>query len=177
MAKVNDIRTFLKSRKETDASALVASTNDDVSRLELMMVENEIKKSRQVRKHYNKIVPETVKRKAGKYALLHGTKATVEQFNKVYLKYTSVRTTINDWKLKMKKEKDEKTIFFKKGRPNLVSDDLMKKIKTITTGTWAAGTAISHRTVMAISNGVVRENSPTLLKKNGGSLELTEGWA
>ena len=112
MAKVNDIRTFLKSRKETDASALVASTNDDVSRLELMMVENEIKKSRQVRKHYNKIVPETVKRKAGKYARLHGTKATVEQFNKVYLKYTSVRTTINDWKLKMKKEKDGKTIFF-----------------------------------------------------------------
>ena len=177
MVKENNIRTILKGWKETYAAALVASATDDVSQLELMMVENEIKKSTKVRKHYNQIIPETIKRVAGKYALLHGTKATVEQFNKVYLKYTSVRTTINDWKLKMKKEKDGKTIFFKKGRPNLVSDDLMKKIKTITTGTWAAGTAISHRTVMAISNGVVRENSPTLLKKNGGSLELTEGWA
>ena len=43
MAKVNDIRTFLKGRKETDAPALVASATDDVSQSELMMVENEIK--------------------------------------------------------------------------------------------------------------------------------------
>ena len=71
MAKVNDIRTFLKGWKETDAPALVASATDDVSQSELMMVENEIKKSTQVRKHYNKIVPETIKREAGKYALLH----------------------------------------------------------------------------------------------------------
>ena len=53
MAKVNDIRTFLKGWKETDALALVASATDDVSQSELMMVENEIKKSTQVRKHYN----------------------------------------------------------------------------------------------------------------------------
>ena len=30
---------------------------------------------------------------------------------------------------------------------------------------------------MAIGNGVVRSNSPTLLKENGGSLELTDDWA
>ena len=29
---------------------------------------------------------------------------------------------------------------------------------------------------MTIGNGVVRSNSPTLLKENGGSLELTEDW-
>ena len=44
MAKVNDIRTFLKAWKETNASALVASATDDVSQSQLMMVENEIKK-------------------------------------------------------------------------------------------------------------------------------------
>ena len=43
MARVNDIRTFLKGRKETDAPALVASATDDVSQSELMMVENEMK--------------------------------------------------------------------------------------------------------------------------------------
>ena len=43
----------------------------------------------------------------------------------------------------------------------------MKKIKTIIIGTWAAGTAISRRIVMAIGNGVMRSNSPTLLKENG----------
>ena len=68
----------------------------------------------------------------------------------------------------MKKEKDGKTIFKKKERPNLVSDDFMKKIKTIMTGTWADGTALSRRIVMAIDNGVVRSNSPTLLQKNEG---------
>ena len=77
----------------------------------------------------------------------------------------------------MKKEKDGKTIFKKKGRPNLVSDDFMKKIKTIMIGTGAAGTAISRRIVMAIGNGLVRLNCPTLLNENGGSLELNEDWA
>ena len=48
-----------------------------------MMVENEIKKSTQVRNHYNKTVQETLKKEAGKYALLHRTKATVERLNKV----------------------------------------------------------------------------------------------
>ena len=141
------------------------------------MVENEIKKSTQVRKHYNKIVPETIKREAWKYALLHGTKTTVEQFNKVYPKYTFVRTTINNWRLKMKKEKNGKTIFKKKGRPNLRSDDFMKKIKTIMTGTRTAGTAIRRRIVMVIGNGVLMSISPTLLKEIGGSLELIEDWA
>ena len=74
MTKVNDIRTFLKGQKETDTPALVASATGDVSQSELMMVENEIKKSAQVAKHYNKIIPETIKRGSGKYALLHGTK-------------------------------------------------------------------------------------------------------
>ena len=77
----------------------------------------------------------------------------------------------------MKKEKDGKIIFKNKGQPNLVSDDFMKKIKAIMIGTRAAGTAISHRIVMAISNGVMRSNSPALLKENEGLLELTEDWA
>ena len=44
-------------------------------------------------------------------------------------------------------------------------------------GTRAAGTAINRRVVMAIGNGVVRLNCSTLLKENGGSLELNEDWA
>ena len=70
----------------------------------------------------------------------------------------------------MKKEKDGKTSFKKKGRPNLVSDDFIKKIKTIMIVTPAAATAISRRIVMAIGNGVVGSNSVTLSKENRGSL-------
>ena len=44
-------------------------------------------------------------------------------------------------------------------------------------GTRAAGTAISRRIVVVISNRVVRSNSPTLLKESRGSLELTEDYA
>ena len=43
MAKVNDIRTFLKGQKATDAPALDASATVDVSQSELMMVENQTK--------------------------------------------------------------------------------------------------------------------------------------
>ena len=77
----------------------------------------------------------------------------------------------------MKKEKDGKAIFKKKGRPKLFSHDFMKKINTIMIGTRATGTAISRRIVMAIGNGVVRSKSPTLSKESGDSLELTKDWA
>ena len=56
----------------------------------------------------------------------------------------------------------------------------MKKIKTIGRPSLehgTAGTVISRRIVMAIGNGVVRSNSPTLLKEKGGSLEITKDWA
>ena len=136
---MNDIRTFLKGRKETDATALVASATDEVSQSELMMVENEIEKINTSQKALQQNCSRNNQNRDWEYALLHGTKATVEQFSKVFPKYTFVRTTINNWKLKMKKEKDGKTIFKKKGRPNLVSDDFMKNIKTIMIGTQAAG--------------------------------------
>ena len=104
------------NRTRTIAPALVASATDDLSQSELMMVENEIKISTKVGKHYNKIVPETIKREAGEYGLFHGNKAAIEWFNKVYPKYTFVRTTINNWKLKMKKEDN-----FKKERATKLS--------------------------------------------------------
>ena len=70
--------------------------------------------------------------------MIHGTKAALERFNKTYPKYTFLRTSINNWKFKAKKEKEGKTIFKQKGQPNLLSDDLMAKVKTIMIGTSAA---------------------------------------
>ena len=112
---MNDIRTFLKGWKETDAPALVASVFDDVSQTKLMMVENEIKDQYKSESIITKLSQKQSKERLGN---MHGTKATVERFNKVYPRYTFIRTIINNWKLKMKKEKDGKTIFKKKGRPN-----------------------------------------------------------
>ena len=44
-----DILNFFNSRKETDIPAFVASATDDVSQSEMLIVENEIKKSTQVK--------------------------------------------------------------------------------------------------------------------------------
>ena len=65
-------------------------------------------------------------------------------------KYIFLRIPINNWKFKIKKDKEGKTIFKRKGRPNLLSDGLMAKVKKIMVGKRAAGTAISRRIVMAI---------------------------
>ena len=43
------VRNFFNSRKEADTPAYVASVTDDVSQSELLIVENEIKKSTQVK--------------------------------------------------------------------------------------------------------------------------------
>ena len=80
-------------------------------------------------------------------------------------------------KFKIKKKKEGKTIFKRKDRPNLLSDDLMAQVKTIMIGTRASGTAISCRIVMTIGNGVVKSNKPILLKENWGLLQMMDDCA
>ena len=58
MAKVKDIRNSFNSWKEADTPALVAGATDDMSQSELLIVENEIKKSTQVKKSRITNVPE-----------------------------------------------------------------------------------------------------------------------
>ena len=156
MAKVKNICNFFNNQKEEDTPALVASATDEVSQSELLIVENEIKKSNQLKNPRINKVPEKIKTEVGTYALIHGTKAALERFNKIYPKYTFLRTSINNWKSKIKKGNEGKTIFKRKGRPNLLSDDLMAKFKTIMIGTRAVGTAIRHCIVMTIGNGVMK---------------------
>ena len=78
-------RNFFNSRKEADTLAYVASVTDDVSQSELLVVENEIKKSTQV-KWTKRItnVQKKIKTEVGTYALIHWTKAALESFNKIY---------------------------------------------------------------------------------------------
>ena len=91
-------------------------------------------------------------------------KGSKRGFNKIYLKYTFLRTSINNWKFKIKNGKEGKTIFKrKKGRRNLVSDDLISKAKIITIGTRAVETAINCRIVMVIGNRMVKSNNLILL--------------
>ena len=83
---------------------------------------------------------------------------------------------MNNWKNKCKTGGD--TFVFKKvGRPNLLDDNLIRKVKDIAIGTRQAGGVINRRQIVNIAKGVVRANNPDILTEFGGTVELTNRWA
>ena len=82
---------------------------------------------------------------------------------------------VYSWKERYKKN-DLQSIG-QRGRPNLVDDEMLKKMKDVIIGQRLDGTVISGKMVVAISTGVVTDNGPKTFREFGGSLELTEGWA
>ena len=65
----------------------------------------------------------------------------------------------------------------KKGRPNLLDDETLAKVKDGITGIRFTGRVISRKIVIAIGNGAIKANSPSSLKKYDGHIELTDDWA
>ena len=181
MASKTDLRSYFEkidSNNETSSSsqkaprlfqsALYIITGEAV----IQYVEQEVKK--QVAKStvkYN-YFPSKIKEKIGRCALIHGTKSAIDRFSKVYTKYSFKRTTINGWKESCKKKKNDQPIapIQRKGRPNLVDDEMLKKIKDIIVGSRLAGTAISRKMVIAIATGVIKANDSNILREFGGSL-------
>ena len=111
--------------------------------------------------------------------MINGTKFELEKFNTKYPQYTFVRTSVNNWKKKIENDKKQNivTVVAKKGRPNLSDDETLAKVRDGITGTRLTGGVISRKMVIAIGNGVIKANSPSSLKKYGGHIELTDGWA
>ena len=97
------------------------------------------------------------------------TQSALIHFKKKYTRFTFLRTSVNNWK---KKEKNGVNYTLKQGsgRPNLLSDELLGKVKDIIVGTRATGGVISRRMVIAIGNGVVKANDAGRLKKYGGHI-------
>ena len=87
-----------------------------------------------------------------------------------------LETSVNNWKNKCKTGGDN-FVFKKVGRPNLLDDNLIKKVKDIAIGTRQAGGVINTRQVVNIAKGVVRANNPDILKESGGTVELTNRWS
>ena len=95
----------------------------------------------------------------GKYALTHITKDALAKFSKQYPKYMFKRTSINSWKASFKNNGNSQNVK-KIGRPNLLSEELMKRTKDIIIGSGLAGTVISRRMVFATGTGVIKANDP-----------------
>ena len=77
-----------------------------MSQSELLIVENEMQKSTQLKKPRITNAPEMIKTEGETYALIHETKAALKCFNNIYPKYAFLRTPINNWKYKIKKDKE-----------------------------------------------------------------------
>ena len=76
----------------------------------------------------------------GKYALAHNTKDALAKFSKQYPKYTFKQTSINSWKASFNNNGNLKKI----GRPNLLSEELLKGTKDVIIGSRLAATVISR---------------------------------
>ena len=126
---------------------------------------------------YSTNIPSCIKEEVGKYVHTYGTQAAIKRFKS---KYTFLRTTINNWKRKFNKKEgvpSESPIFRKAGRPNIVRDELVQKIKEVIVGVRLSGTVISRRMVTSIGNGVLKANDLNTLYEFGGTITLTEDWA
>ena len=129
---------------------------------------------------YNTNIPSRIKEEVGKYAHTYGTQAAIKHFKSKYPHYTFLRTTINNWKRKFNKKEgvpSESPTFRKTGRPNIVRDELVQKIKNVIVGVRLSGALISRRMVISIGNGVLKVNEPNTLSEFGGIITLTEDWA
>ena len=134
MASKRDLSSYFVKRdntnKETSSSSqkvsLVIQSSSNITReTEIRYVQQEIKKHvAKPAKHYDN-VPSKIKQEIGSYALTHETKAAIDRFSKVYTKYSLKRITVNGWKERCKK--NDLHSIEKRGRPNLVDDEMLKK--------------------------------------------------
>ena len=135
---------------------------------------NEIDKSYGRPKKYEKEIPEKVKREIENHALTFRTLSAIKKiFRKVSEIY--VLELLNNWKNKCRTGGD-KFAFQKVGKPNLLDDHLIKKVKDIAIGSCQAGGVINRRQIVNIEKDVVRANNPDILKEFGGTVELTNQW-
>ena len=170
----NDLEEPMKKKQKT--KELITSAVGMSNAGELQIVSDEVSKAVRPTKHQK--IPESIRKEVASHALKFGTKSAITKFAKKYeTAYEFHRTTVNSWKNALKKKSKSVPVCGKIGRPNMVEDVILEKIKDIIIGTRAAGTVISRRIAIAIGKGVIKANNPQLLTEYGGSITLTENWA
>ena len=178
MNKDQFLHYFFKKDKNTEKTEEITVTKvvsfamKEIMNTELTFAVNEINKSDGRPKKYQKEIPEKVKREVANRTLTFGTSSAIKKFSAKYPKFTFIGTSVNNWKNKCKTGGDN-FVFKKVGRPNLLNDNLIKKVKDIAIGTRQADDVINRRQIVNVTKGVVRANNPNILKEFGGTVELT----
>ena len=171
--------SYFKSKKKIEETRDVQLTGifkpatSNVYRAELAFAEQEEERSISKKQRYQKSIPEKIKIEVGRYAKDFGTQSAIKKFSAKYPQHVFNRTSVNYWK-----GKSGKVASFKRaGRPNTLSDDLLRKVKDIAIGTRMAGGVVNRRQLINIGKGVLRANDPHLLKEFGGHVDLSKDWA
>ena len=121
---------------------------ENVSNAELSFAEEEIEKCYKPPLQYQREIPQSVKTEVSKHARDFGTASAVKKYTMKYPKYTFKRTTVNSWKNKFKN--NENVVVKTVGRPNILDDRLLKKVKDIAIGTRRTAGVINRRQLISI---------------------------
>ena len=85
------------------------------------------------------------------------------KFQSKYAEYNFNTTTVNSLKTKCKVTNPS---FKKAGRPNLLDETLLKKVKDTAIGTRAAGGIINRKEILSIAKGVVSSYKQSYLEQS-----------
>ena len=179
MNKQQFLDYFINKRDESGkteepiVTKVASSITKNISNAELQYVSKEIESSRAKSKEYQKGIPKHLKKEIWNHALTYAS--AVKKYSAKYPKYKIIRTSVNNWKTKCKSGDD--VVFKKAGRPNLLDENLIKKVKDVAIGTRQAGGIINIRQILNIAKGVVKSNNPEILVEYGGTVNLTNRWA
>ena len=157
MSSKTDLRAYFKRRatgsdgpaakKKNPNPEIIASATEHVNRAENEMVMDEVEKSTACQSYNN--LPKHIRMEVRKYALAHSTKDALAKFSKQYPKYTFKRTSINSLKASFKNNGNSENLK-KIGRPNLLSEEFLKRTKDVIIGSSLVGTVILSRMIIAI---------------------------
>ena len=117
----------------------------EISNAELILGEEEIQKSVKRSAKCQKSIPEKFKR--GIYVNSFGSDSAIKRFRSNDDKYSFNRTKANLLKNEFKNTADKDLIFKKAGRPTLLDDNLIKRVKGISIRTRAAGCVINSKQI------------------------------
>ena len=130
---------------------------------------------------YSETIPASIKIESCTYAHTNGNTAAAEHFNRKYLakKYVFNRKTIESWMKKYKPTSAVKELHTPfsahAGRPNMVPDNILLKIKDIVNSCRLAGCVI-NRSCVIVWKRFYTNHDASLLKECGGPIELTNRW-
>ena len=142
-------KASLSSQK---VSLIIQSSSNIIGETDIQYVQQEIKKQvAKPAKHYDNI-PSKIKQEIGSYALIHETKVAIDHFSKLYEKYSLKRATVIGWKERCKK--NDLHFIGKRRRPNLVDNEILKKIADVIIGSRLAS--------IVIGIGDVKGNKPKI---------------